>query len=77
MHSYKENISFIIFISFWLEDAKTQYDTKKQDALAVVQYLAEVWQLVTESKYLTKFYIDYSALKIYFTQGSDIHERIF
>ena len=66
-HSYKENIRVIMFISFWLEDTETQYNTMEREALAVVQYLAEVWWLVTGSKYPIKFYIDYSALENIFT----------
>ena len=72
-HSYKENIRIIMFISFWLENAKTRYDTIEREALAVVRCLAEVRWLVTGSEYPTKLYTDHSALESIFTQGSDAH----
>lgn len=67
MHSYKEHIRIIMFMSFWLEDAETRYDTIKREALAVVRCLAEVRWFVTKSEYLTKHYTDHSALESIFT----------
>lgn len=52
-----------MFISFWLEDAETWYDTTEREALIVVWYLVKVRWTVTENKYPTKLYIEYSALE--------------
>lgn len=41
-HSYTGNIRIIMFMSFWLEDAETRYNTREKEALAVVRCFAEV-----------------------------------
>ena len=76
MHSYKENIRIIMFMSFRLEDAETRYDSTEREALAVVRCLAEVRWLVMGSEYSTRLYTNHSALESIFTQGSDAHGRI-
>ena len=61
--------------SFW-EDAETRYDTTEGEALSVLQWLAEVGWLVTESEYPIKLYTNHSALESIFTQESDAYWMI-
>lgn len=65
-----------MFMFSWLKNTETQYDDIEKKTLTVIQCLAEVWQLVTESKYFIKLYINYFALKSNFSQVSDANKKI-
>ena len=60
----------ILFLSFQLSNAKSQYITTEWETLAVVQCLAKVRWLVVGSRHLTIVYINHMAFKFILTTGS-------
>lgn len=66
MDRYKEIICIIIFISFWAKDGESRYYITDKEDLAILKCPAKVWWLVSDSKYLSRFYKDNSDLESIF-----------
>jgi RNase H-like domain found in reverse transcriptase len=66
----------IMFISFRLADAETQYGTTDREALAVVRCLAEVRWLVMGSPFPIKLYTDHQALESILSKEAEASTQI-